>query len=139
MRLKGVAFNVGSGGCPIEAYRHAILNAKHVFEVVKAKDMQPCDLLDIGAGYSMTSYIPENNFDIVGPLISKFLDETFADEKNKIRMIAEPGRLFCYSVQTSCVQVYQARQKGEFKHLYINSSVYQLFRDHIWGHERFTP
>lgn len=67
LRVRGVSFHVGSGGCSFVSYRESILNAKKVFEMAEQKGMQDMDILDIGGGFSMSSEHPENNFDVVAP------------------------------------------------------------------------
>ena len=52
MKLRGVSFHVGSGGCSFAAYSDSIKNAKSIFEMAKAKGMPDMDVLDIGGGFS---------------------------------------------------------------------------------------
>lgn len=94
MKVRGVSFHVGSGGCSYEVYEEAVKNAKLVFEMVKARGMPELDLLDIGGGFSMTAANPLNNFNIVAPKIDQLLKREFPNRK-KIRVIAEPGRFIC--------------------------------------------
>ena len=56
MRVRGVSFHVGSGGCSFEAYEDSINNSKKVFELAKAKGMPDMDILDIGGGFSMACF-----------------------------------------------------------------------------------
>ena len=70
MRVRGVSFHVGSGGCSFNEYRNSIINAQTVFEMVKNKGMPEMDLLDIGGGFSMSNVDPEKNFGYVAPKIN---------------------------------------------------------------------
>jgi ornithine decarboxylase len=70
MRVRGVSFHVGSGGCSFNEYRNSIINAQTVFEMVKNKGMPEMDLLDIGGGFSMSNTDPEKNFGYVAPKIN---------------------------------------------------------------------
>jgi ornithine decarboxylase len=63
MRVRGVSFHVGTGGCSFSAYGDSIKNCKFVFELAKKKGMAEMDILDIGGGFSMCAENPNNNFD----------------------------------------------------------------------------
>lgn len=39
LRVRGVSFHVGSGGCSFKSYRESILNARKVFQLAKEKGM----------------------------------------------------------------------------------------------------
>jgi ornithine decarboxylase len=69
MRVRGVSFHVGSGGCSFKAYKDSIENAKTVFEFATANDMQEMDILDIGGGFSMSAQHEKDNFDKQAGLI----------------------------------------------------------------------
>ena len=77
IRLRGVSFHVGSGGCSFNEYEASIVNANSIFEMAKQKGMPDMDILDIGGGFSMSSTDPEKNFDFVAPKINKMLREYF--------------------------------------------------------------
>ncbi len=63
MRVRGVSFHVGTGGCSLKAYEDSIKNCKIIFEMAKKKDMENMDILDIGGGFLMYAKNPNNNFD----------------------------------------------------------------------------
>ena len=67
MRVRGVSFHVGSGGCHFHEYRDSVGNAKRVFDLAKSKGMPAMDIVDIGGGFSMSSHEAERNFDHVAP------------------------------------------------------------------------
>ena len=67
LKVRGVSFHVGSGGCSFDSYKESIMNAKKVFEMAEEKGMPELDILDIGGGFSMSSGQSENNFDVVAP------------------------------------------------------------------------
>jgi ornithine decarboxylase len=94
MRVRGVSFHVGSGGCSFNEYRNSIINAQTVFEMVKNKGMEEMDILDIGGGFSMSSTDPEKNFDHVAPKINQMLKDYFPGDNGmgKIKVVGEPGR-----------------------------------------------
>ena len=94
LRLRGVSFHVGSGGCSFSIYKESVEISKGIFEMAKKKGMPDLDILDIGAGFSMSAENPENNFDKIAPKIKNLLKKEFGNHK-KLRIIAEPGRLIC--------------------------------------------
>jgi ornithine decarboxylase len=63
MKLKGVSFHVGSGGCSFNAYKESIEFSKEIFQIVESKGMLKLTILDIGGGFSMDSKNPKFNFD----------------------------------------------------------------------------
>jgi ornithine decarboxylase len=109
LRVRGVSFHVGSGGCSFEEYKESIMNAKNIFEMAEEKGMPEMDMLDIGGGFSMSSAIPDNNFDIVAPKIQNMLNEYFPGKNKKVRVIGEPGRYICQDSMSLCVKVFLAR------------------------------
>jgi ornithine decarboxylase len=71
MKVKGISFHVGSGGCSINSYQEALKNARDIFMMGKDIGHDEMDLLDIGGGFSMSAEKPENNFDLVGPKLQQ--------------------------------------------------------------------
>lgn len=67
MKVKGVSFHVGSGGCNINSYQESLKNARDIFMMAKNIGLGEMTLLDIGGGFSMSAQKPENNFDQIGP------------------------------------------------------------------------
>ena len=70
LKVRGVSFHVGSGGCSFNSYYESILNAQIIFNMAKLKGMPEMDILDIGGGFSMSSCHPENNFNVVAQKIN---------------------------------------------------------------------
>ena len=56
LKVRGVSFHVGSGGCSFEAYEESINNSKAIFNLAKSKGMPDMDILDIGGGFSQSCY-----------------------------------------------------------------------------------
>lgn len=128
LRVRGVSFHVGSGGCSFVSYRESILNAKKVFEMAEQKGMEDMDILDIGGGFSMSSEHPENNFDVVAPQIQNMLSREFPGPNKNIRVIGEPGRNMTQDSMALAVKVFLARQHGpNCRHYFVNNGIYQGF------------
>ena len=67
MKVKGVSFHVGSGGCSFNAYKESLENTKLVFDLVDKMKMEPLSIIDIGGGFSMDAKNRACNFDHIGP------------------------------------------------------------------------
>jgi ornithine decarboxylase len=67
LKLRGVSFHVGSGGCAFKSYKDSIENAEKIFAMALRFGMEPLDIMDIGGGFTMDCIKSENNFDIVAP------------------------------------------------------------------------
>jgi hypothetical protein len=44
MRVRGVSFHLGTGGCSFKAYENLIKKFKIIFEMAKKKDMEDMDI-----------------------------------------------------------------------------------------------
>jgi len=137
LRVRGVSFHVGSGGCSFSAYHDSILNAKKVFEIAKQKGMQDFDILDIGGGFSMSAETEECNFDKVAPKIMNFLRKHFPKDK-KVKFIAEPGRYICQDALSVAMRIILARKNDEnILHYFVDSGVYQALGCQTYDQEYF--
>ena len=137
IRVRGVSFHVGSGGCSFSEYRDSIINAKTVFEMAKNKGMEEMDILDIGGGFSMSSTDPERNFDFVAPKINEMLKEYFPGDNNKIKVIGEPGRFMAQEAMSVVVQIYLAKQLDDCRHYFVNNGIYHGFGCQIFENLEF--
>ena len=137
LRLRGVSFHVGSGGCSFSIYEEALKNSKVIFEMAKSKKMPELDILDIGGGFSMSAANPENNFNVVAPKISKMLKNAFPSNK-KVRLIAEPGRLICQDAMSVVMKIILAKKfSDDSRHYFIDSGVYQSLGCQVFDQEFF--
>ena len=136
LKVRGVSFHVGTGGCSFEAYEVSLKNAEKVFTLAKQIGMPPLDLLDIGGGYSdnATNYfningedvfLQKNKFSIVAPKINHHLKEIFPGKNSNVKVIGEPGRYMCTGSGNIVAQIYLKKQVGDNCHYYINNGVYQ--------------
>jgi ornithine decarboxylase len=91
MKVRGVSFHVGTGGCKFDAYRISIDNAKTVFEMAEQKNMPAMDLVDIGGGFSSNADNSEYNFEKIAPRVMAHLDHLFPASSG-VKLIGEPGR-----------------------------------------------
>ena len=92
LRLRGVSFHVGSGGCNFTAYQSCLKNAEIVYKMVASKGIPEMNILDIGGGFSMCARKEEYNFDKVAPRVQNYLDNIWPLKSSNIHVIGEPGR-----------------------------------------------
>jgi ornithine decarboxylase len=142
MKVRGVSFHCGTGGCSFTSYKSSLVNAETVFQMARDLEMDEMDYLDIGGGFSetFTNYSnPMNNFNIVAPLINEYLQEVFPGPNSKVQIIGEPGRMMCQGCQSHVVKVFLKKPQREVTHYYINSGVYHGFGSIIFDVEYHKP
>ena len=95
LRVRGVAFHVGSGAKTAAAFYVAVAAARAVFDAAAALGFR-MDVLDIGGGFSAARG-PGGAVGVahgVPTAVNAALDAFFPDD-GRVRVIAEPGRYFC--------------------------------------------
>ncbi|XP_042361156.1 ornithine decarboxylase-like [Plectropomus leopardus] len=102
----GVSFHVGSGCTNGSAFRQAIVDARHVFDVGNLLGFQ-MRLVDIGGGFSGIGDFHEK-FEEFSDVINGALDELFPPDSG-VQIIAEPGRFYVESAFTLAVNVIAKR------------------------------
>lgn len=111
IKVRGVSFHVGSGGCSFETYKKPIDLARGIFERAKKLGMPEMDFLDLGGGFAVNPLSnPENTFSIVAPKIRKYLNETNFPGISKVKIIGEPGRFISAEALSIVVQIYLVRE-----------------------------
>ncbi|XP_073542297.1 ornithine decarboxylase-like isoform X2 [Phyllobates terribilis] len=98
----GVSFHVGTKSKNPQAFYQGIADARHVFDLGK-KFGHEMRLLDIGGGFP-GEYEFQPGFEHFATVITEALDLYFPS-KEKVEIIAEPGRYFVSSAFMSAVNV----------------------------------
>lgn len=140
MRVRGVSFHVGSGGCAFAQYEDSLKNAEQIFELAETLGMPPMDLLDIGGGFSdntSTSHtVREFMFPTVAPLIEEYLSNVWPAKKEGISIIAEPGRWVSQGTTALVSQVFAKKKQGKVNHYYVTTGIFQglgaIINDSDW-------
>ncbi|RXW22187.1 hypothetical protein EST38_g3661 [Candolleomyces aberdarensis] len=83
----GVSFHVGSGCYDPSVYTDAIMRARKVFDMAKEVGYD-FTLLDVGGGFE------DALFEKAAMYLNEAIGSYFADRKEKIKIIAEPGRFY---------------------------------------------
>ncbi|XP_051245109.1 ornithine decarboxylase-like isoform X1 [Dicentrarchus labrax] len=102
----GVSFHVGSGCTESSAFKQAIADARHVFDIANKLGFQ-MTLLDIGGGFPGRNDF-KVTFEEVSEVINGALDEYFPSD-SEVEIIAEPGRYYVESSFTLAANVIAKR------------------------------
>ena len=92
MRVRGVSFHVGSGGCDFESYEISLKDSESVFDLALKMGLPPMDILDIGGGFSDNptnhfgedTYMQHNSFPVVATKVNNYLKKVFPGKNKKI-------------------------------------------------------
>jgi ornithine decarboxylase len=142
MKVRGVSFHVGSGGCSYDAYERTLKGAEQVFSMAKQIGLPAFDILDIGGGFSesLTNHSnPDYYFPKVAPRIQTYLDNVFPGKNSNVQVIGEPGRYISQESMSYAVNVFLKKKQMEYVHYYINSGVYQGFGGQVFDGDKYKP
>uniref|UniRef100_A0A672HSL2 ornithine decarboxylase n=1 Tax=Salarias fasciatus TaxID=181472 RepID=A0A672HSL2_SALFA len=129
LQVTGVSFHVGSRCTESSAFKQAIADSRHVFDIAMS-------LLDIGGGFSGTD--DSVSFDEFSEVINEALDELFPPDSG-VRIIAEPGRYCVESAFTLAVNVIAKRAAvnetdgSSGKYLLLTSRMEYYINDGVYG------
>lgn len=116
LRVVGISFHIGSGSTDATQFYRSIADARTVFDQAVALGYRP-HILDLGGGFT------ENNFAPQAAVISNALKDYFGMEE-RLRVIAEPGRLFACGAATLFCKVIGRRIEESRRMIYVNDGVY---------------
>lgn len=136
LNLKGIAFHVGSGANDHSALYKAIRDSKWVYEKVLAHGMPALENLDIGGGFQLET------FSQAAAVINYSMEEFFpsAEFKDKLHIMAEPGRYFVSSAFTLATNVIAKRSlENNQAMIYTNDGVYGNLNCILFDHQHPTP
>jgi len=129
------------------AFSESIKSAKTLFDYAEKEHNCHMNLLDLGGGFPGAPELAELFTSIAGE-INKTLNEVFPEDvydRNRLKIIAEPGRYYACSAFTLCVNVIAKRvtyDENNEKSImyYINDGVYSSFNCIFYDHvTEFTP
>ncbi|XP_049925254.1 ornithine decarboxylase-like [Epinephelus moara] len=106
LEVIGVSFHVGSGCTESLAFKQAIADARHVFDIANLLGFR-MTLLDIGGGFPGRDDL-QVKFEEFPEVINGALDEFFPPDSG-VQIIAEPGRYYVESAFTLAANVIAKR------------------------------
>ena len=135
LNLKGFSFHVGSKCSDMIAYSNTIdIIINKYIQLCYEKDLLP-ELIDIGGGFENELQLFELNEKLI-PILPTL-------ENLNLKLIAEPGRLFCQGALEIETEIIAIRERiiDKIKTLYItiNDSVYHSFQGKIYDGQTFDP
>ena len=147
--LCGISFHVGSGQMSPAAFSESIENSRKLFDYAAQRHNCHMTLLDLGGGFPGSSESSDlfssiakeinKSLDLYFPQNSVASDGELADEKRKVRIIAEPGRYYACSAFTLCLNIIAKRVMTEDADVktnmyYVNDGVYASFNCMFYDH-----
>jgi len=127
VRVRGIAFHVGSQCVNPANYQKAITLARQQMDAVAAKGVT-LDMLDIGGGFPVNytrrvSYVED---------VLQALRQSLAEIPEDITVIAEPGRTFCATASTLFTSLIGRTERNGRPWYFIDDSIYQTFSGKIY-------
>lgn len=123
INLIGISFHVGSACEQEDAFEIALKKTRQTWTLMQQKGFNP-HLIDIGGGFP--GEIEKNNLFLkMAESIRNNLEKLFSLEVG-LKVIAEPGRFFCTSIQHLCVQIIGKRKRNQgLTNMYVvNDGIY---------------
>ena len=131
LRVRGTSFHVGSATAEPGVFKTALEYSREVFDYARSRGFM-MNVLDIGGGFT------GETFSACAGVIRESLAQSFSGPEHKdLRIIAEPGRLFCEDVMALAVPVIGSRIKKGVPTYWLADSVYGNFSCVI--HDRAVP
>ena len=131
LNVVGVSFHVGSGASDPQAFRHAVQDARVVFDQAAAYGFN-LQTLDVGGGFS------SDTFEKMAAVLADALDEYMP---SNINVIGEPGRYYVAQAFTLACHIIARRTivdpvtgKNSYM-LYLNDGLYGNFSSIMFDHQ----
>ncbi|GME78724.1 unnamed protein product [Ambrosiozyma monospora] len=134
LNLKGLAFHVGSGCNDLNTIRLAVEDSRYLFDVAELQFGYKFDTLDIGGGFSESTFIP------VAETMNHWLNLKFPHaEFGNLKIVSELGRFLSSSLFTLVANI-TSKRGGSFKErLYLNDGLYGNLNCVLFDHQVLTP
>lgn len=136
LKVKGVAFHVGSGAKDFDSIYKAVKDSRTVFD--RAEEMgMPMSVLDIGGGFERETFGESSA--MVRYSLGKYFPQTYSDQHG-ILFIAEPGRFMVANAFTLASHVIARRDLGKEQYdmeamIYVNDGVYGNMNCILFDHQ----
>ncbi|XP_068182507.1 ornithine decarboxylase-like [Antennarius striatus] len=149
LEVIGVSFHVGSMCFDSLAFKQAIADARHAFDIANLMGFQ-LSVLDIGGGYCGRD--DSNKFDEFSEVINAALEEYFPPDSG-VKVIAEPGQYYVESSFTLVMSVVGKKtitddvdEQDDVENkcnkrmmYYMNDGVYGSLRACLYPNFKFEP
>ncbi|KAK6201661.1 ornithine decarboxylase [Scheffersomyces amazonensis] len=140
LKVRGVAFHVGSGAKDFDSINKAVKDARIIFNkgIEQYGYGDSMNILDIGGGFELETF--EQSSLVVKSSLQEFFPQTFI-EKYAIKFIAEPGRFMVSNAFTLATHVIARRDIPQSiseditAMIYINDGVYGNMNCILFDHQ----
>lgn len=129
--IVGTSFHVGSFSKDPQVFSTAIDYSREVFDYARKKGFLPY-LLDVGGGFT------KETFKDCARVLRESIDDKFGAEKDKMSIVAEPGRFFAEEVFEFFVPVIGQRKRKEKYEYWVNDGLYGSFNCIIYDGQEPT-
>lgn len=128
--VTGVAFHVGSQCRNLNNWQIGIENAKRVFEMMRARGIEP-RLLNIGGGFPVQHRRPIPSIEEIGVTVNQAL----AGLPDSVRVMAEPGRFLVGTAAWLIAKVTGTAVRRGTRWIYLDAGVYHGLLETLGGLE----
>lgn len=128
VRVRGLAFHVGSQCRKPGNYHSALQTCRRIFDAAQAEGIE-LDVLDIGGGFPIGYRVDVPSLSQFCSVVSESLKTLFP---RNVRVIAEPGRCICGDAMTLVVSVIGKAVRGGVPWYYIDDGLYGSFSGKVF-------
>jgi ornithine decarboxylase len=141
MTVEGISFHAGSQCNQPKNFVKALRTVAGIFKEADSKGYPigetvtngyPIKIVDIGGGFPVKYHGDEQSFEGLANIINKEVDRLFS--KDKVLLLAEPGRFLVANAGTEVASVVLAKHSTDLPSYYIDDGVYQTFSALIYDH-----
>jgi ornithine decarboxylase len=118
--IVGTSFHVGSASKEPKVFEDGIQFSRKVFEYAKDKGYM-CNVLDIGGGFT------KETFKECAKVINDSFEQNFGEIKDRVKVIAEPGRYFAEETFCFFTPIVGSRKREKEYHYWIGDGLYGSF------------
>ncbi len=145
MTVEGISFHAGSQCNQPKNFVRALRTISEIFKEAESKGYAigetvtkgyPIKIVDIGGGFPVKYNGDEQSFEGLANIINKEIDRLFS--KNKVLLLAEPGRFLVANAGTEVASVVLAKHSTNPFSYYIDDGVYHTFSALIYDHIPIT-
>lgn len=141
MKVEGISFHAGSQCNKPKNFVKALRTVAEIFKEAESKGYAigetvtkgyPIKIVDIGGGFPVKYNGDEQSFEGLAAIINKELDKLFP--KDKVLLLAEPGRFLVANSGTDVASVILAKHSTNPPSYHIDDGVYHTFSALIYDH-----
>jgi len=123
IKIEGVSFHVGSGGCQASTFRDAMIQGANAVKMARDMGHREANVLDIGGGFCDNASILD---------VARGVEDALKVIPADLELMSEPGRWFCSGCLTLAAPVIATRFRRGRHSVHINEGAYGMFSSTVW-------